>query len=138
MLELSKDSIISIGKLAELAGVEVQTIRYYESLGLLPEPERTESGYRQYNINYLENLKFIKNLQDLEFKLEEIRELVTIKFSKKALGKDVKKVIKDKLEEIQEEISELQNKEAKLKDLLDSCSGRMKSCHCPILNSLSN
>lgn len=137
MLELSKEEIISIGKLAELAGLEVQTIRYYESLGLLPEPDRTESGYRQYQVSYLDNLRFIKNLQDLEFRLEEIRELVKIKFDKKAFGKDVKKIIKDKLEEIQNEISELQKKETKLNDLLDSCSGRMKTCHCPIINSLS-
>ena len=131
------EKTMSIGKLAELADIEIQAIRYYESLGLLPEPKRTESGYRQYNIDYLENLRFIKNLQDLDFKLEEIKFLVKTKFNKKALGKDVKRLIKEKLEEIQDDILDLRAKEDKLQDLLASCSGRMKSCDCPIINSLS-
>lgn len=132
-----KQETISIGKLAELAEIEIQAIRYYESLGLLPEPKRTESGYRKYDLEYLENLRFIKNLQELNFKLEEIKELVKVKFNKKALGKDVKKLIKEKLNEIKDEIIDLRTKEDRLEDLLASCSGRMKSCDCPILESLS-
>lgn len=131
------EETITIGKLAELAEVEVQAIRYYESLGLVPEPKRTESGYRQYTIEYLENIRFIKNLQELDFKLEEIKYLVKVKFNKKAQGKDVKKLIKEKLSDIQDEILSLKVKEDRLNDLLDSCSGRMKSCDCPILKSLS-
>jgi Cu(I)-responsive transcriptional regulator len=128
---------LKIGDIADLANVEVQTIRYYESIDLLPEPTRTESGYREYNEEYVEHLRFIKNSQELGFKLEEIKELVKLKFSKRSLGKDVKEVIKAKIDEIDQEIEDLTEMKLRLTKLNKSCNGKMKTNCCPIINTLS-
>lgn len=69
-------STLTTGELAERAGVNVQTVRYYERRGLLREPPRTESGYRQYDDSDLDRLRFIRTAQRLGFKLEEIDELL--------------------------------------------------------------
>jgi DNA-binding transcriptional MerR regulator len=128
---------LKIGDMAKLANLEVQTIRYYESIELLPEPKRTESGYRKYDEEYLEHLRFIKNSQELGFSLEEIKDLVKHKFSKKSLGKDVKDIIKTKINDIDQEIKELKELKLRLSKLDSSCSGKMKTACCPILNTLS-
>lgn len=131
-----KKTNFTISKLAKKAGVNLQTIRYYERLELLPEPKRTESGYRIYDDEYLKNIRFVKNAQDLGFKLEEIKNLVDIKFNPKAMGKDVKKLIDEKIHDIEDQIEELQEMKKYLKELDQSCSGKMPSSCCPILNSL--
>ena len=63
---------MQIGKVAEAAEVSVQTIRYYERIGVLPEPNRSQSGYRQYPPEIVQRLQFIQRAQDLGFTLEEI------------------------------------------------------------------
>lgn len=128
---------LKIGDIAKLTNVEVQTIRYYEGLDLLPEPKRTESGYRNYNEEYVEHIRFIQNSQELGFSLEEIRELVRLKFSKRSKGKDVKEVIKTKIQEIEQEIEDLTELKLRLAKLNSTCSGKMKTNCCPILNTLS-
>jgi MerR family mercuric resistance operon transcriptional regulator len=132
------DEKLTIGKLAEKAGINLQTIRYYESLGLLPEPSRTESNYRNYHISYLEHILFIQNSQELGFKLEEIKELVDLKFNKKAVGLDVKKIIKRKILELNTEISKLSLIKEDLEKLDQSCNGKMKTSCCPIMEKISN
>lgn len=129
---------LKIGDIAKLANIEVQTIRYYESMNLLPEPKRTDSGYRQYDENYIEHLKFIKNSQELGFSLEDIKELVKLKFSIKSKGKDVKDFVEMKINALNEEIEELKSLKSRLIKLNNTCSGKMKTNCCPILNSLSN
>jgi DNA-binding transcriptional MerR regulator len=128
---------LKIGELASLANVEVQTIRYYESLDLLPEPKRTDSGYRAYSEEYVEHIRFIKNSQELGFKLEEVKDLVKLKFSKNSKGKDVKELVRTKIEEIETEIEELTELKLRLLKLNSTCSGKMKTDCCPILNTLS-
>ena len=128
---------LKIGDLAKLANVEVQTIRYYESLNLMPEPKRTESGYRKYSEEYVEHIRFIKNSQELGFKLEEIQELARLKFSARSSAKNVKDLIKNKIEEVEQEIEDLTELRLRLTKLNSSCSGKMKTKTCPILNTLS-
>ena len=96
---------LKIGDLAKLANVEVQTIRYYESMDLLPEPTRTESGYRIYSEEYVEHIRFIKNSQELGFRLEDIQGLVKLKFSSKSRGKDVKDLVKAKIAEVEAKVA---------------------------------
>ncbi len=127
---------MTISELADLAGVNLQTIRYYEHLGLLPEPERSESGYRLYHSEYIEHIQFVKNSQDLGFKLEEIHDLVALRFSKKAKGADVKEFVRKKITEIDEEITKLKKQKHALEALDKSCSGDMKTSCCPIIESL--
>jgi DNA-binding transcriptional MerR regulator len=129
---------LTISQLAKKAGVNLQTIRYYESLNLLPEPERTGAGYRLYHEDYVRHIKFVKNSQHLGFSLDQIRDLVTVKYDRSSLGKDVKKIIKSKIQDIESQINELEESKQYLQELYDSCSGRMQSSCCPILNALEN
>lgn len=135
---MDKKNILTISKLAKKAGVNLQTIRYYEKLNLLPKPKRNKSKYRLYDDEYLKHIKFVKNAQNLGFKLDEIRDLVLIKHNPKALGKDVKKVIKQKIEEIETQVVELQGAKDYLNELYDSCNGKMSSCCCPILGAINS
>ena len=131
-----KTKKMTIGQLAKKAGINLQTVRYYESLGILPEPERTESGYRQYTENYIEHILFIKNAQELGFSLEEIQKLVNLKNSKEAMGEDVKAIVKVKIKEINEKIQSMEELKGYLSSLNKSCSGNMSTDKCPILQSL--
>ncbi len=128
----------TIGELAEQAGVNLQTIRYYESLGLIPEPARTESGYRTYDESYIKHIRFVKNSQDLGFSLEEIQEMASIKLNPKASGKAIKEIIRKKIAEVDNTISTLIETKKYLEELDTSCSGRMLSPCCPIIASLND
>src|SRR5690625_7963069 len=68
-----EDRSLKTSELADLAGVNVHTVRYYESRGLLPKPPRTRSGYRMYGSEHVAHIRFIKRAQELGFTLEEIR-----------------------------------------------------------------
>lgn len=127
---------MTISELADLAGVNLQTIRYYENLGLLPEPERSDSGYRIYHSDYIEHIQFVKNSQDLGFKLEEIHDLVALRSNKKARGMDVKEFVRKKISELDIEINKLKQQKTSLETLDKSCSGEMKTSCCPIIESL--
>ncbi len=127
---------MTISELADFAGVNLQTIRYYENLGLLPVPERNELGHRLYHSDYIEHIQFVKNSQDLGFKLEEIHDLVALRFDKKARGMDVKEFVRKKITEIKEEINKLKKQKNSLEALDKSCSGEMKTSCCPIIESL--
>lgn len=126
----------SIGKLSKETGLSVQTIRYYEKLGILPEPARTESGYRNYSDDYFEHIHFIKNAREMGFSLEEIKLLVNLRRSEEALGKDVKEIVNSKIQKINEQIKSLEATRNYLSSLNQSCSGKMSTDKCPILNKL--
>ncbi len=96
-----------IGKLAEAASVKVQTIRYYEQLGLLPEPVRTQSGYRLYSEAALKRLRFIKQAQALGFSLDEIKEILVISNEGKRPCVRVRKLAKSKLLEADQKLKEM-------------------------------
>jgi len=128
----------NIGQIAEETGLSIQTIRYYESLGLLPAPLRSESGYRKYDEAYLEHINFIKNAKEFGFSLDEMKELVRLKSSNSSLGKEVKDLIKAKMAELAEQIKNLENTYNYLASLNQSCSGKMQSKNCPILKRLSH
>ena len=127
----------NIGQLSEETGFSIQTIRYYESLGLLPAPDRSDSGYRKYDESYLQHINFIKNAKNMGFSLDEIKELIYLKSSNDALGKDVKHMVKLKMEELAKQIKELENTYNYLASLNQSCSGKMQTKNCPILKQLS-
>ena len=128
----------NIGQLSEETGFSIQTIRYYESLGLLPAPDRSDSGYRKYDESYLQHINFIKNAKNMGFTLDEIKELIHLKSSNDALGKDVKHMVKLKMEELAKQIKELENTYNYLASLNQSCSGKMQTKNCPILKQLSD
>ncbi len=129
---------ISIGKLAEQAQVNVQTIRYYERRGLLRDPERTASNYRVYGADTLRRVRFIKRAQDLGFTLNEIKELLELRASPRSCCEDVRARSEAKIRDIDEKVRTLEAMRKALAKLVRACSGRGPVTECPILESLED
>lgn len=127
-----------IGELADRAGVPVQTIRYYERRGLIPEPPRRESGYRQYSPDYVNRIRFIKKAQQLGFSLEEIAELLALRIKSSESCDEVKSHIDIKLNAIEEKILALQSIGRALEELRTLCDLREPSSECPVLEILTS
>ena len=127
---------LTIGQVANEAGINIETIRYYERLGLISEPPRTESGYRIFSPEVVHRIRFIKRSQDLGFTLTEIHKLLTLTDSEIYSCWEVQQFASQKLEEIEIKIRDLQNIKSILQDLLSKCSeGPMNVC--PIIERLS-
>jgi MerR family transcriptional regulator, copper efflux regulator len=129
-------SIYSIGQVAKQSGISVETIRYYEKEGLLEEPERKESGYRQYKEEAIDRLTFIQQAKELGFSLKEIGELLSIKSDANTVCNDVKQLAQEKLADIESKIKMLQRMRKSLKKLVDICPGHAPINDCPILEAL--
>lgn len=128
-------SALTIGKIASLANVSVETIRYYQQIGLMKEPEKPLQGFRTYTEDSIRELKFIKKAQKLGFTLTEIAELLEIGSGQCADIQD--KAIK-KLDQIKTQIKQLQALEQTLENLIDSCQHSDVTASCPIVKSLSD
>lgn len=128
---------ITIGKVASGAGVNVQTVRYYERRGLLPKAPRTASGYRTYDTEAVARLRFIKRAQDLGFSLEEITELLELRVEHGAACTAVEAKVKDKIAMVERKIDELQRMKSVLTELSRACEQRELTGDCPILEALS-
>ncbi len=127
---------LNIGGLAKQAEVNIQTIRYYERRGLLPEPERTASNYRVYAGDTVRRVRFIKRAQDLGFTLSEIKELLDLRASPRSRCEDVRARSKAKIRDIDEKVHSLEAMRRALSKLVRACSGRGPVTECPILESL--
>lgn len=127
---------LSAGKLAKAADVNVETLRYYEKRGLLPEPPRKESGYRVYPISTIDRLKFIKGAQVLGFTLDEIQELLDMRLETHANRADVREQASQKVASIQEKIDALQQMKQALEHLIHQCHGNGSTAECPILEAI--
>ena len=127
-------SSLTIGKIANLANVSVETIRYYQQIGLLHEPEKPVQGFRKYPLESIGELKFIKKAQRLGFTLNEISELLEIGAGKCS---DIKTKAQIKKDQISQQIKELQALEKTLNNLIDSCSHSSEKAFCPIVKTLS-
>jgi MerR family transcriptional regulator, copper efflux regulator len=126
-----------IGEFARKAGVNVQTVRYYERRGLLPEPERRESGYREYTHTCLERLQFIRRSQELGFTLSEIEELLTLRTDPHTTAADVKHRAEAKVADIEAKIEDLRQIRHALKHLAGQCHGRKgPTGDCPLLAAM--
>ena len=129
---------LTIGELARRAGVNVQTIRYYERRGLLPEPRRTESNYRTYLGDTVRRVRFIKRAQQLGFALKEIQELLSLRASPRSRCAAVRRRSQAKLADINEKIRSLEGMRGALSKLVRACSGHGPINECPILDSLDS
>ena len=127
---------MKIGELAKETGVSVQTIRYYETHGIIPKAARTDSGYRIYNETTVQLLHFIKNAQELGFTLEKIKKLIEIKNDEKSKGLRVKLILQEEIAKIDEKINSLQLMRAYLLNLDEECCGEMPADACPILQGI--
>lgn len=128
-----RDSL-RIGKLADAAGVSVETVRFYERRSLVPAPPRTPSGYRQFPPETVERIRFIRRAQVLGFTLAEIRELLELRAQDAGACGSVATEARAKLEDVQMKIDELERIKRALNKLVASCEAREPTGDCPILS----
>lgn len=128
-------STMTIGRLAKQAGVNIDTIRYYERNGLIPEAVRRASGYREYEAADVRRLRVIVRAKELGFTLAEIGELLSLSADRDVRG--VKLRAEQRLTEVEYKIKELQRMRRGLKTLIAACPGHGDLEHCPIVAALS-
>ena len=128
-------STMTIGRLAKQVGVNIDTIRYYERNGLIPEPVRRASGYREYETADVRRLRFILRATALGFPLSEIGELLSLSADRDVRG--VKRRAEEHLDQVEQKIKELQRIRRGLKTLVDACPGHGDLERCPIVAALS-
>ena len=128
--------MLTIGQLATQAGVGVETIRFYEREGLLPEPGRLPSGYRQYPPAAVERVKFLRRAQWLGFSLRDAKELLALRDDPGADRADVRGRATAKLIDLDTRIAELQAIRAELSRLASACRGRGPAAGCPIITAI--
>ncbi len=129
-------SSLTIGQLAKRADVGVETVRFYERKALLAEPDRRPSGYRQYDEEVVDRLRFIKRAKELGFTLNEIKELLSLRIDPSTTCADVKNRAEEKIGDIQAKIRSLQRMKKALVKVTKACSGRGGTSECPILDAL--
>ncbi len=126
------------GELAKESGVNSATIRYYEKIDLLPEPPRSNAGYRLFSNESVNRIRFIKQSQELGFSLKEIKELLNLRVTPEATTSDVRKRATEKIDEIGDKIKRLGEMKKSLKILVDTCCNEDSASECPILENLAS
>lgn len=129
---------LSIGQVAKEADVNIQTIRYYERVGLIPKAQRRESGYRQFSAEDILRIQFIKHAQAAGFLLKEIKELLALKVDPDTTCEDVRKRAETKTVEIDEKIREAKRMRQALVKLTAACTGTGPTSECPILEAFES
>ena len=131
-----------IGEISRQTGLSVHTIRYYEAEGLLQEAARTDSGYRVFSPQAVDQLNFIRKAQGLSFSLDEIRELLILRDRSTGACSHVKTLVEDKLASLRRKPRELEVMEKDLKGVLAECKRQLTRRHpggggqCPVLLKL--
>lgn len=128
---------LTIGKIAGQAGVNIQTVRYYERRGILAPDGRRASGYRLYTQEAVRVLRFIRNAQTLGFSLDEIAGLLRLRVGRGTQCGPVKRRAEARLRSVREKIAGLRAIERTLQKLLKTCASRGTTDFCPILESLN-
>jgi MerR family mercuric resistance operon transcriptional regulator len=127
---------LTIGELARAADVGVETIRFYEREGLIAEPPRLRSGYRQYPLDTVRRVRFIRRAKELGFTLKEIGELLSLRVASGTTCANVRSMGRDKIRDIEGKIAELHKMKAALEHLVRACRGKGPISECPILDAL--
>jgi DNA-binding transcriptional MerR regulator len=115
--------MLTIGKLAAGTGVKVPTIRYYEVIGLMPEPERTQGNQRRYGSSHRDRLAFIRHARDLGFTVEAIRDLISLRADPDAPCLEADKIASERLADVRDKISRLKRLETELAHIVSQCGG---------------
>ncbi len=127
---------MTIGQVARQAGVGVETIRFYERKGLIDEPRRRDSGYRQYSQDVVKRILFIKRAKELGFSLKETKELLTLRVDPESTCADVKRQTEAKIADVERKIEDLLRMKQALVKVVGLCSGQGSLSACPILDVL--
>jgi Hg(II)-responsive transcriptional regulator len=124
------------GEVAAAAGVSVETLRYYERRGILKEPQRRSSGYREYPAETVRIVRFVKQAQQLGFTLEEIEELLALREDDSRSCGEVQTAASAKIDEIDLKVKQLRAMKRALATLVASCVEDASTRECPILEAL--
>jgi Hg(II)-responsive transcriptional regulator len=127
---------MTAGQVARLAGVGVETVRFYEKNGLLEEPARRVSGYREYDEQTVNRLRFIQRAKDIGFTLTEIKDLLSLRSCSDQPCDDMRERAEAKITEIEEKVALLLRMKQVLGRLVSSCGKQEDSSRCPILEAL--
>jgi Cu(I)-responsive transcriptional regulator len=128
-------SVMNIGEASARSGVSAKMIRYYEGVGLLPQPERRQSGYRNYDENDIHRLRFVRRARDFGFPVDRIRELLRLWSDRKRPSSEVKRIAETHVAELDARIAQLTALRDSMKDLARRCHGDARP-DCPILADL--
>lgn len=127
---------MNIGQASEATGVSAKMIRYYEEIGLIRPPVRTQAGYRVYGDNDLHMLRFVRRARDLGFAVAEIADLVALWRDRSRASAEVKRIAMDHVAVLEAKAAALREMSATLRDLAERCHGDARP-DCPILTDLS-
>ena len=127
---------MNIGEAARQSGVSAKMVRHYESLGLLPQVQRSDSGYRQYSQPEVHTLRFIKRARDLGFSMAEIAELVSLWQNRRRASASVRRIAQKHADELAQRIAAMQAMQQTLAHLVHCCQGNDRP-DCPILDDLA-
>ena len=127
---------LSIGELAARAGVNLETVRYYERIGLMPEPARTEGGHRSYGEGHRQRLTFIRRGRELGFGLDEIRLLLELASPHRRSCDEVRTLAERHLVAVRAKIADLTRLESVLSDTIRYCRPGSAAPACPVLDML--
>ena len=129
---------MKVSELAKTVGINPQTVRYYEREGLLDEPPRSSSGYREYDHAALGRLRFICEAKGIGFTLREIRELMGLDSKKTQSCGCVQAIVETKLKDIEKKLKALRQMKSLLKQLHERCSESAAEAPCPVLEFLES
>lgn len=127
---------LTTGQVARRAGVGVETIRFYERKGLIAEPPRKESGYRQYPEEAVARVRFVRRAKELGFTLKEVKELLLLRASPGSRCDNVRRRAEAKIWDIEQKVQALRRMKKALTRLTAACDGRGPVADCPILEAL--
>jgi Cu(I)-responsive transcriptional regulator len=127
---------MNIGEAAKASGVSAKMIRHYEQVGLFPQVDRSEGGYRRYGASDVSTLRFVRQSRDLGFSIEQIRELLALWQNRRRPSRQVKALALAHIAELDQKLQELQAMKATLTHLAACCQGDDRP-ECPILSSLA-
>ena len=116
-------SRITIGELSRRTGVNIETIRYFEKVGIVPSPPRTEGGHRVYDETHVRALRFIRSARELGFTPDQVRAILNLGGPGKACCDEVREIAAHHLERVREKMKDLAQLEGLLASTIDQCSG---------------
>jgi DNA-binding transcriptional MerR regulator len=128
---------LSIGRLAELTGVKIPTIRFYEQNGLVPAPRRTEGGQRRYDASAVRWLHFIRHARDLGFEVKDIRQLLALSEHPDMPCAIAEEIAHHHLHQVEAKIARLRLIRSELKRMIEACDGG-SAAECRILEAIAH
>ncbi|MFH4528384.1 Cu(I)-responsive transcriptional regulator [Vibrio diabolicus] len=127
---------MNIGAVAKLTGLSSKSIRLYEDKGIISPPARSDSGYREYSSNHIQELNLVSRAKNAGFSLQECKEFVQLAHNPNRKSSEVKARTMDKLREVEEKIAHLMEIKTQLEGWVSSCPGDAES-RCPIIDELT-